>query len=78
MDDNTVAVELLKLYPQYEGEYTLVQFLNLFQAIRRFTPNRCRVATRIIKKTVRGSNEPGETEESNQQVLIDSMTLKVH
>lgn len=70
MNDKEISIELLKLYPLYEHEYTFEQFLNLFNAIRKFIPSRKNNATRITKTSLR-SFEGSFKEDISQTVIIE-------
>ncbi|BBQ09301.1 MULTISPECIES: hypothetical protein [Elizabethkingia] len=47
MDDFKISLEILRLYPSYSEQYTLSQFLNLFQEIKRFVSDGKNVAKSI-------------------------------
>lgn len=74
MNDKEISIELLKLYPQYEHEYTFEQFLNLFNAVRKFIPSRKNSVTRITKQNLRSFNE--QTEKPQQFVFIEYQRFK--
>lgn len=67
MNDKEISIELLKLYPQYEGKYTFLQFLNLFQEVRVLISNKRKCARRLIK------TKP-ENQFDSHHVFIDSLT----
>lgn len=68
MNDKEISIELLKIYPEYKDEYTFLEFLNLFNAVRRFIPNKRRQATYLHKGVKRSNSE----EERKPAVFIDS------
>ncbi|KAA2222991.1 hypothetical protein [Chryseobacterium sediminis] len=70
MNDKEISIELLKLYPQYEHEYTFEQFLNLFNAIRKFIPNRKNTVTHITKDILK-SFQGSFKEDISQAVIIE-------
>lgn len=77
MNDKEISIELLKLYPQYEHEYTFEQFLNLFNAIRKFIPSRKNNATRITKTSLR-SFEGSFKEDPQHFVIIEFQRFTEH
>ncbi|AZA49795.1 hypothetical protein EG346_17120 [Chryseobacterium carnipullorum] len=77
MNDKEISIELLKLYPQYEGEYTFLQFINLFQQLRQFIPNKKRMATKITKLRLKDFDSVKD-DSSGEFVFLEFNTIKMH
>lgn len=73
MNDKEISIELLKLYPQYEHEYTFEQFLNLFNSVRRFVVSRKNSVTRITKQNLKTFEDK---EDPQHFVIIEFQRFK--
>lgn len=76
MNDKEISLELLKLYPEYEGEYTFLQFINLFQQLRQFIPNKNRMATRLTKQRLKDSGTYRDDENEVEHVFLEYHTMQ--